>query len=279
MPEYALTLHFGAPDEETARKRAGDIADVCAVEHGTRDPFVAPVDAAHASPGPTPPTGDLRDRYAEAMRAHYINTEERDADGHNPCVCGNWWDDTMSEDWDAHLADAVLAVRDAELERLRGELADANTSWERVLRRATTAEQALVDSERRRAEQGIAAGEAIERAEQAEDRLRVTADAYTRLQAQADAAEAARARWQERGKQAEAAIERVRELYGRWEQGVANLYAANEEEGHAVAAIARAARAEEIERCARELRDVLSAPDSPASGRTGEPRVEETHDE
>lgn len=46
MPEYALTLHFGAPDEEHARKRAADIADVCAAEHGTRDPVVVPVVAS-----------------------------------------------------------------------------------------------------------------------------------------------------------------------------------------------------------------------------------------
>jgi hypothetical protein len=46
VPEYALTLHFGAPDEATARKRAGDIADLTAAEHGTRNPVVVPVAAS-----------------------------------------------------------------------------------------------------------------------------------------------------------------------------------------------------------------------------------------
>lgn len=64
-------------------------------------------------------------------------------------------------------------------------------------------------------------------------------------------------------KSAEGDVSAVHALVARWEQGVANLYAANEKEGHAVAAIARAARAEEIERCTRELCDALSAPESP----------------
>lgn len=62
------------------------------------------------------------------------------------------------------------------------------------------------------------------RAEEAEDRLRAATDAYTRLRAEADAAEAARARWQERGKQAEAAVERVRALRPRSSQGYIRDY-------------------------------------------------------
>jgi hypothetical protein len=68
----------------------------------------------------------------------------------------------------------------------------------------------------------------------------------------------------------------VRALLARWERDVANLHAANEDEGHAVAAIARAARAEEIWRCLAELREALSAPEtpspapSPVSAATGE---------
>jgi hypothetical protein len=62
---------------------------------------------------------DLRDRIARAMREHHIDTTRHSPDRHNPCVCGGWWDDPMSEDWDTHLADAVLTVRDTELERLR----------------------------------------------------------------------------------------------------------------------------------------------------------------
>ena len=131
MPEYALTLHFGAPDEEHARKRAADIADVCAAEHGTRDPVVVPVIAC-------------------------------------------------------------------ELERLRGELAGMRNLFEAAneVAGARTDER---DAARRRAEQ-------------AEDRLRAATDAYARLQAQADDAEAARDRWRKRGEQAEAERDEWRDL-------------------------------------------------------------------
>lgn len=47
----------------------------------------------------------------------------------------------------------------------------ANASWYRMLLRADEAEAYLLDSERRRIEQGVATGEAIHRAEQAEARL------------------------------------------------------------------------------------------------------------
>lgn len=66
---------------------------------------------------------NLRDRYAEAMREHYIDLTYRGPDNDSRCICLGWVD---GDDWDDHLADAVLAVRDdvlaekdAEVERLR----------------------------------------------------------------------------------------------------------------------------------------------------------------
>lgn len=62
------------------------------------------------------PTGDLRDlreRLAEAMRAHYIG-DQTTAMGEHLCVCGEWADGTDTDDWDVHLADAVLPVFEAE---------------------------------------------------------------------------------------------------------------------------------------------------------------------
>lgn len=53
------------------------------------------------------------------------------------------------------------------------------------------------------------------RAEQAEDRLRAAASAYSRLDSYANAAEAARDRWRNRAEQAEAAVQRVRRLHAR----------------------------------------------------------------
>lgn len=50
------------------------------------------------------------------------------------------------------------------------------------------------------------------RLEEAEDRIRKAEQAYTELRRRADAAEDARARWQKRGEQAEATVERGRAL-------------------------------------------------------------------
>lgn len=54
----------------------------------------------------------------------------------------------------------------------------------------------------------------------------------------------------------------VRSLITRWEQGVTNLYAANEEEAVPETRKVRAARAAQIECCIKELRDALSAPEA-----------------
>ena len=67
---------------------------------------------------PTTPShrAGLRDDIADAMREHYLCTsrEEADADGNMPCRCGDWREPgpmgSDEDDWDSHLADAVLAV-------------------------------------------------------------------------------------------------------------------------------------------------------------------------
>lgn len=58
----------------------------------------------------------LRDRIAATMREHHLvtNRTETDADGNMPCRCGDWREPgpmgSDGDDWDTHLADAVLAV-------------------------------------------------------------------------------------------------------------------------------------------------------------------------
>lgn len=67
----------------------------------------------------------LREQYAAAMREHYLitNRDEADADGNMPCRCGDWREggDADEYDWDHHLAEAVLAVRDRRMDQLRRE--------------------------------------------------------------------------------------------------------------------------------------------------------------
>ena len=71
-----------------------------------------------AVPAAVPPVdrAALRDRIAASMREHYLSTnrDEADADGNLPCRCGDWREPGAEvddeNDWDAHLADAVLAV-------------------------------------------------------------------------------------------------------------------------------------------------------------------------
>jgi hypothetical protein len=68
----------------------------------------------------------LREQYAAAMREHYLitNRDEADADGNMPCRCGDWREggDADEYDWDHHLAEAVLAVRDRHMEQLLAEV-------------------------------------------------------------------------------------------------------------------------------------------------------------
>lgn len=80
-------------------------------------------------PSPSRRAG-LRDNIAAALREHYLSTnrEEADADGNMPCRCGDWREPgpmgSDEEDWDAHLADAALAVLYREWPWLRAEAAD-----------------------------------------------------------------------------------------------------------------------------------------------------------
>lgn len=96
----------------------------------------------------------LRERYAAAMREHYLssNAEEADADGNMPCRCGDWREggDADEYDWDHHLTEAVLAVRDHRMERLVAERdmlgRDADRlrrDWVAMRERAETAEAKL----------------------------------------------------------------------------------------------------------------------------------------
>lgn len=70
-------------------------------------------DAVTCLPAPAP---ELRDQIAAAMREHYLSSsrDEADADGNMPCRCGDWREPgpmgSDEDDWDTHLADAVLAV-------------------------------------------------------------------------------------------------------------------------------------------------------------------------
>jgi hypothetical protein len=69
----------------------------------------------------TAPDTGLREQYAAAMREHWLNLDgEPDADHNFPCFCGDWREGP-DEDWDDHLADAVLAVRDHAMQQLRAE--------------------------------------------------------------------------------------------------------------------------------------------------------------
>lgn len=78
---------------------------------------------------PTTPSrrAGLRDDIAAAMREHYLHTsrEEADADGNMPCRCGDWREPgpmgSDEDDWDSHLADAVLPVLYREWPWLRAE--------------------------------------------------------------------------------------------------------------------------------------------------------------
>lgn len=88
MPEYALTLHFAAPDDATAAKRGEDIADLCAAEFGVRNPVVTRVD------------GELREAIRAALDAAPHMTVE-------------------------DVLDTVMAVVAPELERLRARTAEA----------------------------------------------------------------------------------------------------------------------------------------------------------
>ncbi|MFF1483106.1 hypothetical protein ACIGZH_01815 [Streptomyces sp. NPDC058319] len=77
----------------------------------------------------------LRDRIAEALREHYLSTnrDEADADRNMPCRCGDWREPGAEaddeNDWDTHLADAVLTVLPTAADRYR-------TAWHSARHRA-----------------------------------------------------------------------------------------------------------------------------------------------
>lgn len=97
MPDYFWIQTFTAADDRQATRLGREWGGTCAAEYNTRNPIVVPVD------------GELRDRYAEAIL--------RAGDG---------------ESVGPHsAATAVLAVRDTEIERLRGELANRDALLEK----------------------------------------------------------------------------------------------------------------------------------------------------
>jgi len=102
------------------------------------------------------PRGDLRDQLGEAMRAHYIG-DQTTAMGEHLCVCGEWADGTDADDWDDHLADAVMPVVAAALTAARDETArerqraeKAEGAIQRAHRSLTIAEnRAVIDGDAR----------------------------------------------------------------------------------------------------------------------------------
>ena len=86
-------------------------ADVEEAEDQGEEP--PPLPAASAGVSPPPDRAELRARIAAAMRPHYHCIDNADPDADVPCRCG-WIDPgpaaTRETDWDAHIADVVLAV-------------------------------------------------------------------------------------------------------------------------------------------------------------------------
>jgi hypothetical protein len=106
---------------------------------------------APAAAAVRPPASDRtadREQLAAALREHYLctNREEADADGNLPCRCGDWREPGAEaddeNDWDSHLADAVLAVLPAPVEDHRLALSmtlglGTSASWDAIHDRAT----------------------------------------------------------------------------------------------------------------------------------------------
>jgi hypothetical protein len=130
----------------------------------------------------------LRERYAAAMREHYLitNRDEADADGNMPCRCGDWREggDADEYDWDHHLAEAVLAVRDRRMKQLAAEVERLGDWCRTVSARALDAEgdrdrwhDELADNETDR----VAAVRRAETAEATLAAVRVVADKFADL--------------------------------------------------------------------------------------------------
>lgn len=109
--QYALILHFGAPDDEHAQAWAEPIADHVAAEYGTRNPAVVPVD------------GELYDHVVAAL------ADQVPADEYSPEVAGMVAYIAMLP----ALANLDIALKDA-----RAELAEASDALRAVGKAALT---------------------------------------------------------------------------------------------------------------------------------------------
>jgi len=63
----------------------------------------------------------VRNNIAAEMRKHFLDPKDLDY-----CVCRCWSDDEMSEDWDQHLADAILPIIAREVVTRRAEQREAD---------------------------------------------------------------------------------------------------------------------------------------------------------
>lgn len=59
---------------------------------------------------PTDPRPADVELVTKATEAHHIVFTQTDANGNNPCVCGNWWDGADGPGWDEHMAEAALSA-------------------------------------------------------------------------------------------------------------------------------------------------------------------------
>lgn len=98
--------------------------------------------AARSTAAASPARADLRQQLADRMREHYLVTDqdEADADGNLPCRCGDWREPgpmgSDEDEWDAHLADAVLPVVEAHTAAaVRRALEDAAEEQEQAVSR------------------------------------------------------------------------------------------------------------------------------------------------
>lgn len=213
MPEYVLSLHFGAADEAQARRLADAIAGTCAVEYGTRNPELHRVNRypedypycvfcetpADVHPEPLCSPGVVRELHAELQQAraeldtYHAAAYSTDLDGdvrdHLHDLAD--WDDTdgSAPGW---LVDAVMGLLAPH--RARAEQAET----------AVTAHKTAII-------------EALQRAEQAEaevKRIRAELDAWKARAEDAERGSIPQLREaRQRAEQAEAAIKRARALH------------------------------------------------------------------
>ncbi|MEV7267086.1 hypothetical protein AB0N38_26340 [Micromonospora aurantiaca] len=76
---------------------------------------------------PTPPyTADDIQLIVVATEQHSLSPGQPDADGHDPCSCGQWREGADGSSWDEHMAEVSLAALAAAGRLLP---ADASTEW------------------------------------------------------------------------------------------------------------------------------------------------------